>query len=76
MNQYERHRLESAVGIHMRMRKMSKGSHAENITAGQINDLKNNPDLLENSYMFIKDIRRTAAYWKNTLLSFWLLLNH
>lgn len=68
INQYERSRLLNEIGVHMRMRKMSNDKQI-NITAGDLRNITVNPDLIENSYMFMKNIRGTAAYWKNTLLN-------
>lgn len=39
------------------------------MTAGEIRDIENNPSLVENSYMFMKNIRGTVAYLKNQLYS-------
>lgn len=47
----------------MRMRK-STGL----LTASDVNNISSNPDLLQNSYMFMKFMKGTAAYWKNNLL--------
>ena len=38
------------------------------VTAQDVINIDNNPDLQENSYMFTKNICGTAAYWKNKLL--------
>lgn len=62
VNYYEKDRLLNAVSIHMRMR-MRKNT-------GLLTDVNNiliNPDLLQNSYMFMKFRKGTAAYWKNNL---------
>lgn len=64
VNYYEKERLLNAVSIHMRMRK-STGL----LTASDVNNISSNPDLLQNSYMFMKFIKGTAAYWKNNLLN-------
>lgn len=69
VNEYERVRLLSAISIHMRMRKPSSHDNRP-VTAGNITHFRENPDLLQNSYMFMKNIRGTAAYWKDTLLNF------
>lgn len=53
-----------AVSIHMRMRK-STGL----LTTSDVNNISSNPDLLQNSYMFMKFMKGTAAYWKNNLLN-------
>lgn len=64
VNYYEKERLLNAVSIHMRMRK-STGL----LTASDVNNISSNPDLLQNSYMFIKFMKGTAAYRKNNLLN-------
>ena len=64
VNFYEFHRLLNSVNIHMRMRKDSNNP----LTASDIQNLDNNSEIISNSYMFIKYIRGTAAYWKNNLL--------
>ena len=57
--------LKSEISIKMRIRsgRTSSGS----VTAGEIRDIENNPSLIENSYMFMKNIRGTVAYFKNQL---------
>ena len=37
------------------------------VTAGHVKNLHNNSDLLENSYMFMKNIKGTVAYFRNML---------
>ena len=61
INYYEFTRLLNSVSIHMRMKK-----NANLVRAKDVN-FKMNEDLIENSYMFMKQIKGTAAYWKNTL---------
>lgn len=53
--------LKSEINIKMRMRKNAI------TTAGQIRNIERNPSLVENSYMFMKNIRGTVAYFKNHL---------
>lgn len=65
INFYEFHRLVNSVNIHMRMRKSSNGP----LTARDLNDETFNSEVINNSYMFMKLIRGTAAYWKNNLLN-------
>lgn len=72
VNEYERSRLLGTVSVHMRMRKTeAENSH---LTAGDIKRFSENPDFVENSYMFMKTIRGTAAYWKNNLLNLLAIL--
>lgn len=65
INNYEFLRLTNSASIHMRM---SANNHSQ-ITINDLNNLNHNPDLLQNSYMFMKYIKGTSAYWKNTLLN-------
>lgn len=65
INFYEFQRLLNSVNIHMRLRKNSTNL----LTASDIRNLDNNSDIINNSYMFMKQIRGTAAYWKNNLLN-------
>ena len=57
--------MQANISIHMRMRKPQKDNSI--VTAKDIKHLQDNPDLLQNSYMFLKGIRGTVAYWKNAL---------
>ena len=70
VNAYEQEYLLNLVNMHMCIRKpISKTTGLPtNLTAADVQDLSTNPDLLANSYMFMKSIRGTAAYWKNCLL--------
>lgn len=65
INHYEFLRLTNSASIHMRM---SANNHSQ-ITINDLNNLNHNPDLLQNSYMFMKYIKGTSAYWKNNLLN-------
>ncbi|CAC5408743.1 unnamed protein product [Mytilus coruscus] len=64
VNNYEFMRLLNSVNIHMRMMK-----NKLHVRVQDVRNLNQNPDLLTNSYMFMKNIRGTAAYWKNNLLN-------
>lgn len=61
INYYEFTRLLNSVAIHMRRKK-----NANLVRAKDVN-FKMNEDLIENSYMFMKQIKGTTVYWKNTL---------
>lgn len=61
VNFNEFHRLLNSVNIHMRMGKKSTNP----LKAGDIVNLDKNSEIISNSYMFMKYIRGTAAYWKN-----------
>jgi len=65
INHYEFLRLTNSVSILMRMRKSANDNSC--ITVNDLNNVNHNPDILQNSYMFMKFIKGTAAYWKNTL---------
>lgn len=64
VNYYEKEILLNAVSIHMRMRQ-----NTGLLTASDVNYISSNPDLLQNSYMFMKFMKGTAAYWKHNLLN-------
>ena len=38
------------------------------VNAEDLNKVRTDPALMQNSYMFTKQIRGTAAYWKSALL--------
>ena len=65
VNVCDNEKLRTDISIHMLMRKPQHENSA--ITVKDINNLQDNPDLLQNSYMFMKGIRGTVAYWKNAL---------
>ncbi len=69
VNEYERRRLLSELTVHIRMRKPQRNGEKTNrlLSAGDVMSLESNPDLFDNSYMFMKNIRGTVAYWKNNL---------
>ena len=56
--------LKSEIGINMRMRKSGTNSA---VTAGDVRNIQENSSLKENSYMFMKNIRGTVAYFRNQL---------
>ena len=41
--------------------------HGQYTTAGDVRVRNTNPDILLNTYMFVKNIRGTVAYFRNTL---------
>lgn len=55
--------LKSEIGVHMRMCK----SRDDRFTAADIRHSSQASDVLENSYMFMKNIKGTIAYFKNAL---------
>ncbi len=63
----------------MRVRKKSKTSLAGDaikLTAGDIRNISVNPDMINNSYMFMKQIRGTSAYWKDQLADLLARIKH
>ena len=70
INNLEWTQLLNIVNVYMKMHKSVKTDNEnvnQPISAGDLNNLADNPELLDNSYMFTKRIRGTAAYWKDTL---------
>lgn len=55
--------LKSEIRINMRIRK----NDARIVTAGGIRNCAYNDTLLQNSYIFMKNIRGTVAYFRNLL---------
>ena len=52
----------------MKMSKVSPSDgHVQSTTAGDVRVRNTNPDILLNTYMFVKNIRGTVAYFRNTL---------
>ena len=70
-NNYERRMLLNSVSIQMMIMKQTKGLFSENthepLTARNISDYNNNHEVQENSYAFMKNVRGSAAYFKNSL---------
>lgn len=58
VNHMEQNSLASQIEIQMRVNK------GHSITAGSLNE---NPQISENSFLFMKNIRGTVAYWTNVL---------
>ena len=75
---FEQRRLNEniSVAIHMRsfsgnahtrgVRRQSSddASHEEQLTAGDLRDLSNNPELSDSCYGFMQNMRGTIAYWQ------------
>lgn len=57
--------LKSEININMRIKKGQ--NNAVSVNACDIKNLQNNAELKENSYMFVKNIRGTVAYFRNQL---------
>ncbi|WAQ95118.1 hypothetical protein MAR_007589 [Mya arenaria] len=57
---YDKLLLRREIGICMKMSKGSSGDgHSQSSTAGDVRARNNNPDILQNYYMFMKNIRGT-----------------
>ena len=67
VNSFEKNVLSQVISVYTRIRK-SASANSEPLRASNVTD-GSNPDLLENSYMFMKKIRGTVAYWKTTLFN-------
>ena len=65
VNFFEYQRLLNSVNIHMRMRKSANSP----LTVKDIKEVNPNSEIINNSFMFMKNIRGTAAYWKNNLIN-------
>lgn len=55
----------------MRIRKTERPIHLHDI-----HHISTNPDILQNSYMFMKTMRGTAAYWKDVLFNLIAMLKN
>ena len=69
-NLLEKMRLRDSVSIAMRIRSSSSLCSTGRITAGELlnGELSENPELSENSYAFMRNIRGTSAYWNKAKL--------
>ena len=72
-NLLEQMKLRDSVSVAMRIRSSSGGTNTGRdgrLTAGQllIDDLSENPELSDNCYAFMRNIRGTAAYWQRAKL--------
>ncbi|XP_048731467.2 uncharacterized protein LOC125648408 [Ostrea edulis] len=59
--------LKQELGIHMKILKTVHSGDQSFVTAGDVKNMNENSDLLENSYMFMKNIKGTVAYFRNVL---------
>lgn len=67
INMCEQEELLQSVNIVMKVRRTMNSEGT--LKNSDVDNLQDNPDILDNSYMFTKRIRGTAAYWKNCLLN-------
>ena len=68
LNMHEYSLLTSLVNTYMRTQKPCSGTGFLPVTAEDLDNVRNDPLLMQNSYMFTRQIRGTAAYWKSVLL--------
>ena len=65
---YDKHLLKKDIGICMKMRKgFSDTGPGLPTTAADVRSRNTDPDILQNLYMFMKNIRGTVAYFRNAL---------
>ena len=78
VNVLEQRRLNENISVAIRMRSFSgnahtrgvrrqssdDASHEEQLTAGDLRDLSNNPELSDSCYGFMHNMRGTIAYWQ------------
>lgn len=67
VNMFERQQLLETVNVAMKWRTSVSGGGT--LRNSNITGSSNNPDMTQDSYMFAKKIRGTAAYWKNKLVN-------
>jgi hypothetical protein len=74
---YDQMMLKQEIGVYMKMR-MSLTSFEDGsvqpVTAKDVQTASQNPDILQNSYMFMKHIRGTVAYFRNALYDLMAML--
>ena len=56
--------LKQVIGVYL---KVTHGQNQMPLTAGYLRDKTNNDECFKNSYMFMKNIRGTIAYYRNSL---------
>ena len=65
---YDKILLKKEIGVFMKMYKGNIDSGLKlRTTAADVRSRNNNPEILQNSYMFMKHIRGTVAYFRNAL---------
>ena len=77
----EQHRLNENISVAIRMRSFSGSAHTrgrsvrrqpsddtshECLTAGELRDMSNNPELSDSCFGFMHNMRGTIAYWQRT----------
>ena len=68
----EQHRLQDNISVALRMRssggRARQGPVVNRLTAGQLQEVSDNPELYENCYAFLHNMRGTIAYWQRAKL--------
>jgi len=67
VNVFEQHKLQEQISIAVRMKSSNSAINLSTLKAADLKNQSSNVVINDNSYSFIKSIRGTAAYWKNTL---------
>ena len=67
---YDLIQLKQEIRVYMKKQKPSvnvSNGASQTVTANDVRNLQSNPDLLQNTCMFMKNIRGTVAYFRNAL---------
>lgn len=79
-NVMEQHRLQDNISVALRMRssggRARQGPVVNRLTAGQLQEVSDNPELYENCYAFLHNMRGTTAYWQRASLISLLCSEH
>ena len=72
-------KLQSSISIALRLRNPTSGrknKQKKTLTAGDLRStgVGENPDVCENCYSFMRDIRGTAAYWQSARIQLFAML--
>lgn len=65
---YEARKLSSCISIALRMKTICSSGKQHKLQAKDLRG-KINADIIEDSYVFMRNIRGTPAYWRNELLN-------
>ena len=71
-NLMEQHRLHDNISVALRTRssggRARRGPVVNRLTAGQLREVSDNPELSENCYAFLHNMRGSSAYWQRAKL--------
>ena len=71
-NVMEQHRLQDKISVALHMHssggRARQGPVVNRLTAGQLREVSDNPELSENCYAFLHNMRGTIAYWQRAKL--------